>query len=102
MGLTLAIEAPLVALAGRLLRRPPWRLLVAGLAPSLLTHPLAWHAWTLLGPQDFDQGVLLIEALVCVAEAIMLRYLMPMPWWQAWLLSLAANVASVTTGWCLF
>lgn len=102
MGLTLVIEAPLVALAGRYMQRPVRRMLVAALLPSLLTHPFAWHAWTLLGPHDFVAGVLLIEALVWGAEAVMLRFLMPMKWRQAILLSLVANSASVTAGWLLF
>lgn len=101
LGLTLAVEAPLVAWAGRHLHQPWWRAVAAGLLPSLLTHPLAWRMWERLGPQDYPLGVILIEAAVWLVEAVLLKLLLPMRWWQTLLLSLFANAASFAVGWMI-
>lgn len=98
LGITLAVEAPLVTLVGRRLRLAWWRAIVAGLLPSLVTHPLAWRAWERLGPQDYLQGVLLIEAAVWLIEAVLLKMLLSLLWRQALLLSLFANAASFALG----
>lgn len=99
LGLTLAVEAPLVAWAGRRLQRTWGRVLLAGLLPSLLTHPLAWRAWERLGPQDYQQGVAIIEIAVWLVEALLLKLILRLQWRQALLLSLLANAASFAAGW---
>lgn len=95
---TLAVEAPLVGLAGHRLGKPWMRIAAAGLLPSLLTHPLAWQAWSRLSPYDYASGVTLIEAGVWLAEAALLKILLQLQWRQALLLSLAANAASFMLG----
>ena len=101
LGLTLAVEAPLVAWVGRRLHAQWWRAIAAGLLPSLLTHPLAWRMWERLGPQDYLQGVMWIESAVWLIEAVVLKVLLPLRWWQALLLSLFVNAASFAAGWML-
>jgi hypothetical protein len=56
-----------------LLRGLPWRaVLLAGLGASLLTHPVAWWAASLLSPHDHTRGLLTIELCVWVVEALVL------------------------------
>lgn len=95
---TLVIEAPLVSLAGRKLHKPWARIAAAVLLPSLVTHPLAWQAWSRLSPYDYALGVTLIEAGVWLAEAMLLKFLLQLWWRQALLLSLIANAASFMLG----
>lgn len=101
LAMTLAVEAPLVTWAGRRWQRPWPRALLAGLLPSLLTHPLAWRAWERLGPQDYLQGVAIIEAAVWLVEALVLKLVLRLRWRQALLLSFAANAASFAAGWII-
>lgn len=85
--LTLAIEAPLVALsAPRRLARVAVR---DGLAFNLLTHPAAW-----LAIQHLGLAVAPVEALVWAAEAALYRSVTGLGWARAALVAAVANGAS--------
>jgi len=96
--ITLACECPLV-LAGSTKGSGDWKKRVAaGLVPSLVTHPFAWHAIGKYGEHDFLAGYLLIESLVVVAESVAIRQLTRMTWQRAAALSLIANLCSALLG----
>ncbi len=68
--LTWLVELPVLF---GLLPGLPWRVvLVAGLGASLLTHPMAWWAASLLSPHDHTRGLVTIELSVWVVEALFL------------------------------
>ena len=68
--LTWVIELPVLF---GLLRVLPWRVvLLAGLGASLLTHPVAWWAASLLSPHDHARGLVTIELSVWLVEALVL------------------------------
>lgn len=104
LALTLAVE--LLVAFGWLRRTrpslPPPRIVIAGLLPSLLTHPLAWRAAAALPAAGYARGVLAIEAAVVLVEAVVLRLLLGRPWQDALLLALLANAASFAVGALLF
>jgi hypothetical protein len=71
LGLTLAVEVPVVVLAGLLFGTRPARTAVVAMLASVVTHPPLWFvvapafdAW--LGPG----GILLAEVLVVLVEAV--------------------------------
>jgi len=98
LGVTLLIEAPIIlAASARAPRSIAWRV-AAALLPSCVTHPLAWHAIGNFGAHDYLVGWWLVEALVAVAEALMLWGLTGLPLRVAAVLSLAANAASAALG----
>ena len=105
LALTLTVEL-VVVLAWSRRHRPDWpwpRIIAAGMLPSLLTHPLAWHAAAALPVAGYARGVLVIEAVVVLAETVLLRLLLQrtrgrLPWREAFLLALIANAASFTVG----
>lgn len=99
LGLTLAIELPVLALLARAL--PPARVWVVAAGASLLTHPMAWHIASVLPAEQYRVGLWLIEIGVTITEGL---------WYQFWLRpgigralwwSLLANVASFGFGWVL-
>lgn len=96
-GLTLACELPVMALLAR--AQPAMRVLVVAAAASGLTHPAAWHIASVLSPDEYRTGLLMIETGVVLAEAA---------WYQFWLhpgfgksleWSLLANATSFGFGW---
>src|SRR5215467_11729894 len=92
-GLTAAVL--LVRLGGAKLLRG---VLAAALA-TLATHPVAWPGITALEPvAGYWPAVLLVEALVCLAEAVAYRLLVPLSWPAALAVSVAANAASTLAG----
>jgi predicted permease len=101
LGLTLAVEAPLVIWLGHRLQRSIHRSIIAGLLPSLLTHPLAWQIWSRLSPHGYIEAIALIEVAVFLIEAVVLRLLLHLTWRQALMVSMLANTASVGVGWLL-
>lgn len=101
LALTLAVEAPLVGWYGRRMGRTWRQVIAAGLLPSLVTHPIAWHAWSRLSPYDLVQGIAMIETAVWLVEALLLLIVLRLRWQQALLLSLAANVASMSLGYLM-
>jgi hypothetical protein len=96
LALTLAVEAPVVGWYGRRMGRTRGHVIAAGLLPSLVTHPIAWHAWSRLSPYDLVQGIAMIETAVWLVEAALLLILLRLKWKQALLLSLVANAASMS------
>ena len=101
LGLTLAVEVPVVVLVAGQLGSAPRRAAVVALVASLLTHPVLWFvvapamdAW--LG----IWGIVLAEIAVVVAEAVVYqRGLRPPIGWAASLwLSLLANALSFGIG----
>lgn len=98
LGLTLAIESPVVLLAAWQLRLPWLRGLTAGLLASALTHPVAWWVSRQLGPQDYGLWILLLEITICLVEAAIFRLMLPTSWHWALALSVVANAASALTG----
>ncbi|GAA5184524.1 hypothetical protein GCM10025771_38780 [Niveibacterium umoris] len=98
LGVTLLIEAPIVWFASARSRRgPAWRA-AAALLPSCVTHPFAWQAIGHFGAHDYLVGLVLIEALVVLAEAVMVAVLAGLTPRVALLMSLAANLASALLG----
>lgn len=98
--LTWLIEVPLLCW----LLRPSSRLYViaAGLAASLVTHPVAWWAASLLSPHDYTRGLWTIEACVWITEALIFWVALPIPPKRALLASGLANGASfLVGGWLL-
>lgn len=94
--LTLAVEVPLyvVALVG--LRLASWRrsvLLAVGV--NLVTHPVLWAA---LGERPALGWVVLAEALVWAAEALVLWVALRRGFVVLCVLSVGANAASVLAG----
>lgn len=96
LALTLAVECVVVAL---LLRRSgPLRAVAAAAAASLLTHPFAWRAAAALSPDQHLVGTVVIEAVVVLVEAGVLRLLLPIDARRATVVSLVANAASFGVG----
>lgn len=96
--LTLAIECPVVM--ALLARAQPslWRRWLAGLLPSLVTHPLAWRAVHGLGPQDQWAGWAVVELVVAVVEAILITPLAGVRPRRAMLTSVCTNGLSAAVG----
>jgi len=68
--LTWLVELPVLL---GLLRGLSWRVvLVVGLGASLMTHPVAWWAASLLSPHDHTRGLVIIELTVWGVEALFL------------------------------
>lgn len=99
--LTLLVEAPLVYAATRSWNLSRWRQLACILLPSSITHPLAWHAMGNFSVQDYVQGLICVEALVLVCEALLLQALGRVTARVAWTCAALANTASALVGWLL-
>ena len=101
LALTLVVEAPIAWVA--LGRRVPSRVrrLAAGVVPSCITHPAAWHAAGNFGVHDALQGLLLIEALVALVETGLIAGIARVPLRVALVVSVLANGASALLGWVL-
>lgn len=76
----------------------PVAVLLSGIAASCLTHPLAWHAASVLAADEYRRGLWLIEALVVLAEALVYSLLLRPGWRNALLWSALANGASFALG----
>jgi hypothetical protein len=73
--LTLAVEIPLAGLLARAFAGDWRRTVPVALLASCATHPLAWQLAAKLGPDDYREGLVLIEAGVVLAEAVIYRLL---------------------------
>ncbi len=71
---------------------------LAAIAASCLTHPLAWHAASVLAADEYQRGIWLIEVLVVLAEALVYSLLLRPGWRHALLWSVLANSASFALG----
>ena len=70
-GFTLAVEIPLFVLIGRLgaaTKMPVWRLLVAGAAGTMITHPLLWFVWSQV-VSDYTAYIASGELLIAIVES---------------------------------
>src|SRR5215475_6257352 len=100
LAVSIAVEGATAAL---LLARLGWakvlRGIVAAAAATLLTLPMAWWSIKALEPfAGYWAALVLVEALVCLAEAVVYRLLVPLTWPAAGAVSLAANAASTLVG----
>ena len=97
---SIAVEGVTVAL---LLMRMDRAKLLRGIAAAtlatLVTHPLAWWSIKALEPAaGYWSAVVAVEAVVCLAEAMAYRLLVPLAWPAALGVSVAANAASTLAG----
>ena len=99
LGVSVGVEAAVVALAARRLESGRARLALVAAGATLVTHPVAWQA-ALWGYRHAPvwATVLVVEALVTLGEACAYRAAGDLPWRRALLASLLANVASTALG----
>lgn len=104
--LTLLIEMPV---AYGLVRFLPWWRMDGGrgawdaawsaAVASLITHSFAWRLavfWT--QKLGFWHSFWMVEAAVVMVEAMVMGWILRLPWWQAFLLSLLVNGVSAGIG----
>lgn len=66
---------------------------------TLVTHPFAWWGIGAAEPAlGYWVAVVMVEALVCLSEAIAYRFVVPLKWPAALGVSLAANGMSTLAG----
>jgi hypothetical protein len=99
--LTLAVEIPLAGLLARAFAGDWRRALPVALLASCATHPVAWKLAAKLGPDDYREGLALIEAGVVLAEAGIYRLLARCKAMSALGISAVCNAASWTAGFVL-
>jgi hypothetical protein len=97
---SMVVESITVAL---LLARSGRGRLVRGVAvaalSTLVTHPFAWWGIGAAEPAlGYWAAVLVVEALVCLAEAIAYRMVVPLGWPASLSVSVAANGTSTLAG----
>ncbi|WP_028602688.1 hypothetical protein [Ottowia thiooxydans] len=97
LALSLSIEAPIVWIAGRRTVTAA-RLAVASLLPTVLTHPFAWRSMANFGAHDYSTGLLLVEALVVLAETALLWLITRQSLVRSLCVAVAANAASAALG----
>jgi len=97
---SMVVEGVTVALLFSRLERPK---LVRGVGVAVLatlaTHPVAW--WSIGAAEPvvgYWTAVLIVETLVCLAEAIAYRLVVPLAWPAALGVSVAANAMSTLAG----
>ena len=93
---TWLIEVPVLCWSLRGL--PLAKVVLVGLVASLLTHPVAWWAASLLSPHDYTRGVWTIEACVWLAEAFVILLALRVGVARSALASGGANLASFALG----
>lgn len=102
LGMTLAVEVPLVMLLARRWHIAWVRSLPVALLASCLTHPLAWKlSWVasvLLQTTHYPVWFLAIEAGVWLLEALVFHFGLRLGWQRACVLSLGVNLASALFG----
>lgn len=105
MLLSLLIEVPVVAALGlgRVAPGGPWRRLVlVGVAMTLITHRFAWVLNEQLAAWPFVARAALIEGLVVLLEGALLARWGRVGWSQGYGLALVANAASFAGGLVVF
>jgi len=100
LAVSIAVEGAIAALLlARLGRAKVLRGIASAAVATLLTHPLAWWSIKALEPfAGYWTAVVSVEVLVCLAEAIAYRLLVPLSWPAAVVVSLVANAASTLVG----
>ena len=100
------VEAPIAWLMVRLARWPSRGALHAGLASAVataVTHPQLWAAAQWAYPRfGYWQSVIGLEALVVLAEGLLIAWMAALAIHRAMLVSLVANTASCVAGLLLF
>lgn len=96
--LTWLLELPI---AMSLAPRRDLRLAVVVVVASLLTHPWVWFIGTRLPPAHFWAGILVVEAVVGVAEGLWLWRMSPMKLGEGLVVGVAMNAFSFGVGLCL-
>ena len=103
---SVAIEVPIAYLIVRLARWPCRGALHAGLASGVataVTHPQLWAAVIWAYPQfGYWPSVIVLEALVVLAEGVLIAWMAALAIRRAMLVSLIANLASCVAGILLF
>ncbi len=96
------IEGPIAYLIIRLTRWPCRGALHVGLASAVataVTHPQLWEgAFWAYARFPFWPSVIVLEALVIVAEGLLIAWMAELAWRRAMLVSLIANSASCLAG----
>jgi hypothetical protein len=97
---SIGIECAIVAiLLGRLGWEKVLRGIIAATLGTIVTHPLAWWSIVAIEPAvGYWAAVAAVEALVCLAESLAYRLLVPLAWPRALAMSVAANAASTFSG----
>lgn len=96
IGIEAATAAGLLRLLGW---AAPWRGVAAAALATLVTHPVVWWSVPVLEPSTgYWPAVLAVEALVCLAESVVYRFLLPLAWPKALAVSVMANAASTIAG----
>jgi hypothetical protein len=100
LGVTLAVECACMALAAWTVRRDGsfvGRAVTVALAVNLVSHTLFWMSYPWLAARD-AVGLLGVEGLVTLAEAVVYWRACPLSFATALLLSLVLNTASFVVG----
>lgn len=97
--ITWLVEVPVLVMLFRALPRAT--VVLAGVSASLITHPVAWWAASLLSPHDHAAGVWVIELAVVMAEGLWLCFVLRTQLRQTLSASAVANMASFALGWAL-
>lgn len=95
MSLSILIEVPVaLALGPRRLRTA-----LAGVAATLITHPVLWAAWfPLRAHLSWAATAALLEGAVVLVESVVYRVALGVSWPRALWMSAAANAASFGMG----
>jgi hypothetical protein len=75
--------------------------MVAGTLPSFATLPYLWFILPAF-LSVYSLRLIAGECAVVAAETVFIRFIVPVKWWQAALLSLASNIASIIAGLLVF
>lgn len=101
LALTLAIEVPIALIGKRLskIQIDSWRFALVATSTSLITHPIVWPLIThWLKPSPFWFRATVGETLAILIEALIYWKFTPLGLRGAFLVSLAANLASFGIG----
>jgi len=96
------VEAPIAFLIVRLAKWPsrgPLHVGLAAAAATAVTHPQLWSAALWAYPRfSYWPTVVVLEALVIVAEGLLIAWMAKLTFPRAMLVSFIANLASLLTG----
>jgi hypothetical protein len=102
LGISAAVEAPVAALIVYAARWPCRGALHVGLAAAVATaatHPQLWEAVNWATPRfGYWPSVTVLEALVVVAEALLILWMAKLALHRALTVSLIANISSCAVG----
>jgi hypothetical protein len=100
--ISMVIEGPIAFLIVHLTRWPSRGAVHVGLAAAVataVTHPQLWSAALWAYPRfPYWPGIVVLEALVILAEGLLIAWMAGLAWPRAMLVSLIANAASCLAG----